>query len=97
MLGVLHPGEHGSTFGGNPLAAAVGLEVVRMLMGDDDKVDFWETLYINMSWRVDGKSYEPRISYSGSKHRIHKDLRVLVCDQPTLVTQECELQLCVSI
>ncbi len=29
VLGVLRPGEHGSTFGGNPLAAAVGLEVVR--------------------------------------------------------------------
>ena len=24
VLGVLHPGEHGSTFGGNPLAAAIG-------------------------------------------------------------------------
>ncbi|KQO63782.1 ornithine--oxo-acid transaminase [Curtobacterium sp. Leaf261] len=31
VLGVLNPGEHGSTFGGNPLAAAVGLEVVTML------------------------------------------------------------------
>lgn len=31
VLGVLHPGEHGSTFGGNPLAAAIGSTVVAIL------------------------------------------------------------------
>ncbi|GAA2599934.1 ornithine--oxo-acid transaminase [Streptomyces roseoviolaceus] len=31
VLGVLRPGEHGSTFGGNPLAAAVGTAVVELL------------------------------------------------------------------
>jgi ornithine--oxo-acid transaminase len=31
VLGVITPGSHGSTFGGNPLAAAVGREVVAML------------------------------------------------------------------
>lgn len=31
VLGVLHPGEHGSTFGGNPLAAAVGATVIELL------------------------------------------------------------------
>ncbi|MFF8448393.1 ornithine--oxo-acid transaminase [Streptomyces leeuwenhoekii] len=31
VLGVLRPGEHGSTFGGNPLAAAVGTAVVDLL------------------------------------------------------------------
>ncbi|MFG3094649.1 ornithine--oxo-acid transaminase [Streptomyces sp. NPDC048202] len=31
VLGVLGPGEHGSTFGGNPLAAAVGTAVVELL------------------------------------------------------------------
>ncbi|CAK7282684.1 ornithine--oxo-acid transaminase [Streptomyces misionensis] len=31
VMEVLHPGEHGSTFGGNPLAAAVGTAVVELL------------------------------------------------------------------
>jgi len=35
VMGVLKPGEHGSTFGGNPLAAAVGLAVVRTLAKGD--------------------------------------------------------------
>jgi ornithine--oxo-acid transaminase len=32
VLGVLVPGDHGSTFGGNPLAAAVALEALTVLI-----------------------------------------------------------------
>src|SRR6266436_7202530 len=31
VLGVFQPGQHGSTFGGNPMACAVGREVIAML------------------------------------------------------------------
>jgi ornithine--oxo-acid transaminase len=31
VLGVITPGSHGSTFGGNPMAAAIGREVVAMM------------------------------------------------------------------
>ena len=31
VLGVFRPGEHGSTFGGNPLSCAIGIEVIDLL------------------------------------------------------------------
>lgn len=35
LMGVFRPGDHGSTFGGNPLAAAVGLEALRIIEDED--------------------------------------------------------------
>ncbi|MEW6071223.1 MAG: ornithine--oxo-acid transaminase [Planctomycetota bacterium] len=35
ILGVFEPGSHGSTFGGNPLAAAVGREALRILVDEN--------------------------------------------------------------
>jgi ornithine--oxo-acid transaminase len=36
ILGVIHPGEHGSTFGGNPLAAAVAVRALEVI--EDEKL-----------------------------------------------------------
>jgi len=35
VMSVFTPGDHGSTFGGNPLAAAIGLEALNILVEDD--------------------------------------------------------------
>ncbi len=35
VMAVFHPGDHGSTFGGNPLAAAVALEAIDVMLEDD--------------------------------------------------------------
>ncbi len=35
VMGVFHPGDHGSTFGGNPLAAAVGHASLDVLVDED--------------------------------------------------------------
>lgn len=35
VMGVFHPGDHGSTFGGNPLAAAVALAALDVLVEED--------------------------------------------------------------
>jgi ornithine--oxo-acid transaminase len=34
VMGVFRPGDHGSTFGGNPLGAAIGLEALSILVED---------------------------------------------------------------
>ena len=35
VMGVFHPGEHGSTYGGNPLGAAIAREAMKVLIEED--------------------------------------------------------------
>ncbi|HWC25092.1 MAG TPA: aminotransferase class III-fold pyridoxal phosphate-dependent enzyme, partial [Solirubrobacteraceae bacterium] len=39
VIGVLHPGTHGSTFGGNPLACAVGRAVLELLASGEPQAN----------------------------------------------------------
>lgn len=51
VMDVITPGSHGSTFGGNPLAAAVGREVVAML-GDEELLQRAHTLGARLADRL---------------------------------------------
>jgi len=51
VLGVLTAGTHGSTFGGNPLACAVGLGVVDLLAGGEPQARARE-LGVVLEWRL---------------------------------------------
>ena len=33
-MGVIHPGQHGSTFGGNPVAAEVGIAALQVVVDE---------------------------------------------------------------
>jgi ornithine--oxo-acid transaminase len=52
VLEVLHPGEHGSTFGGNPFAAAIGTTVVSMLTRGEFQ-DRATRLGARLHWRLE--------------------------------------------
>ncbi|GFE22542.1 ornithine--oxo-acid transaminase [Streptomyces libani] len=57
VLGVFAPGEHGSTFGGNPLACAVALEVMAMLRTGEfqqQAVELGEHLHSELGLLVGG-------------------------------------------
>ncbi|MEV7673260.1 ornithine--oxo-acid transaminase [Streptomyces sp. NPDC007872] len=61
VLGVFRPGEHGSTFGGNPLACAVALEVIAMLRTGEYQeraADLGDHLHAELGLLVGGGAVE---------------------------------------
>ncbi len=58
VLGVFKPGDHGSTFGGNPLGAAIAREALKVLVEED---------LINKSAEL-GEYFMTKLSGIGSKH-----------------------------
>ncbi|MFG2330419.1 ornithine--oxo-acid transaminase [Streptomyces sp. NPDC048604] len=61
VLGVFRPGEHGSTFGGNPLACAVALEVIAMLRSGEYQqraAELGEHLHAELNLLVGGGAVE---------------------------------------
>ncbi len=55
VLGVLQPGEHGSTFGGNPLACAVGRAALKVLVEEKmvDNAAKMGTYFLNELKKID--------------------------------------------
>ncbi|MEU6082267.1 ornithine--oxo-acid transaminase [Streptomyces sp. NPDC047108] len=61
VLGLYRPGEHGSTFGGNPLACAVALEVIAMLRTGEYQqraTELGEHLHAELNLLVGGGAVE---------------------------------------
>jgi ornithine--oxo-acid transaminase len=57
ILGLFHPGEHGSTFGGNPLAARVAREAIRVVIEEGliERAAEWGPYLIGRLQRIESQ------------------------------------------